>query len=142
MSKTDGLADVLEEYATFLELDGQDGRAHAYNKAARSLRSRRYIPPDPSDIDNIGKSIRTIIATYQRSGEIAELEQLKDEYSWYVELRKINGVGPTRAKQIHEKLNVQTIDDVLLRGNDLTLVSGIGPKTASNILEEARKVKE
>jgi|APHM01.1.fsa_nt_gi DNA polymerase IV (family X) len=138
MSKADDLAEVLDEYATYLELDGQEGRAHAYDKAARTLRQARYVPPNPADLDGIGDAIRTKIAQYQRAGEIDELTALKNDYSWYAELRKIDGVGPKRARQMHEKLNIDTIDDVLLVGSDLTLLSGVGPKTASNILDAAR----
>jgi len=32
------VADTLEEYSAFLEIDGQTGRAHAYDKAARAVR--------------------------------------------------------------------------------------------------------
>lgn len=133
------LAEVLDEYSTFLEIDGQDGRAYAYDKAARSIRRANYLPPDPAEIDGIGDSIRTTIARWQRSGEIAELEQLKEEYSYYNELQHVDNIGPSRAKQINEKLSVEDVDDLLLVGDDLTLVDGIGPKTADKILSSARE---
>lgn len=141
MSKTDDIADVLAEFATYLELDGQDGRAHAYDRAARALRKRRYCPPDPSDIDNIGPSIRTTIAKYQRAGEIKELSALKDEYSWFDELKQVDGVGPSRAEQLHEKFNIETIDDLILVGQDLTLLPRVGKKRAQNILDSAHEVR-
>lgn len=142
MSKTDDIADVLAEFATYLELDGQDGRAHAYDRAARALRKRRFIPPDPSDIDNIGQSIRTKIAQYQRAGEIDELSALKDEYSWFAELKQVDGVGPSRAKQLHEKFNIETVDDLILVGDDLTLLPRVGDKRARNILDSAHEVRD
>lgn len=142
MSKTEDLADVLEEYATYLELDGQEGRSHAYDKAGRSLRRKRYVPPDPSDIDGVGDAIRTKIAKYQRSGEINELSALKEEYSWFAELKQVNGIGPSRAEQIHKKFNVETLDDLILVGNDLTLLPRVGEKRASNIIESAKEVRD
>lgn len=142
MSKPEDLAEVLDEFATYLELDGQEGRAHAYDKAARTLRQARYVPPNPADLDGIGDSIRTKIAQYQRAGKIDELEELKDDYAWYDNLCDINGVGTKRARQMNDKLNIEDIDDLLLVGNDLTLLNRVGPKTASNILEAAREVQE
>lgn len=142
MSKPDDIADVLDEYSTFLELDGQEGRAHAYDKAARAIRRRRFLPPDPSDIDGVGDAIRTTIASYQRSGSIDELDKLKDQYSWYDELKAVNGIGPARAETIHEKFNVETLDDLILVGNDLTLLSRVGDKRAANIIESAKEVRD
>lgn len=142
MSRTDGIADVLEEFATYLELDGQEGRAHAYDRAARNLRRKNYVPPNPADIDGVGDSIRTTIASYQRSGSIDELEQLKEEYSWFENLRQIDGVGPSRAQELHDKFRVDTVDDLLLVGDDITLLPRVGEKRARNILDSAREVKD
>jgi len=135
------LSDVMEEFATYLELDGQEGRAHAYDKAARTLRQRRMIPPNPADIDGIGEGIRAKIAQYQRSGEIDELSELKEQYSYYEELGDIDGVGQKRARQLNEKFNVETIDDLLLVGDDITLLPRVGDKRAQNILDSARDQK-
>jgi len=142
MSKTDDLADVLDEFATYLELNGQEGRAHAYDRAARALRKRRFVPPDPSNIDNIGPSIRTKIAQYQRAGEIEELYALKEEYSWFAELKQVDGVGPSRAEQLHEKFNIETLDDLILVGEDITLLPRVGQKRARNILDSAHEVRD
>jgi DNA polymerase/3'-5' exonuclease PolX len=132
----------LKEFAEYLDLDGQSGRAHAYRKAAEELRRKGYCPPDPSDIDNIGQSIRTKIAQYQRAGEIDELSALKDEYSWFAELKQVDGIGQSRAKQLHEKFNIETVDDLILVGDDLTLLPRVGKKRARNILDSAHKVRD
>jgi DNA polymerase/3'-5' exonuclease PolX len=142
MSKTDKYANLLNEFATYLEIDGQQGRAKAYQKASRSLRKRHYIPPDPTEINNIGPSIRTKIAQYQRSGEIQELSELKKEYSWFAELKKVDGVGPSRAEQLHEKFNIETLDDLILVGEDITLLPRVGKKRARNILDSAHEVRD
>jgi DNA polymerase/3'-5' exonuclease PolX len=141
MNKTEKLANVLDEYSTYLELDGQDGRAHAYDKAARSIRARHYLPPDPSNIDNIGENIRTKIAQYQRNGEIEELSKLKEEYTWFTELNQVKHIGPSRAEQLHEKFNIETIDDLILVGDDITLLPRVGEKRAQNILDSAHEIR-
>jgi DNA polymerase (family 10) len=139
--KQEKLAELLEEYETYLRLDGQDGRAHAYGKAARAISRAAYLPPDPADIDGVGDSIRTTIAKWQRSGEIEELEELKEQYPWFEELKDVSHIGPARAKQLHFKLRVDDLDDLLLvaRNGDLTLIDGVGPKTAEKIHESAKK---
>ncbi len=141
--KQEELGDLLEEYAVYLELDGQDGRAHAYDKAARSIRRASYIGPDPSNIDGVGDSIRTTIAKWQRSGTIEELEELKQEYPWFAELKDVSHIGPARAKQLHFKLRVDDLDDLLLvaRNDDLTLIDGVGPATAEKIRKSAERQK-
>lgn len=141
-AKNEEIADVLEEFATYLKLDGQEGRAKGYERAARSVRMAGYMPPDPSRLDNVGDGIRTRIARYQRSGEISELEELKDEYSWFGELNRVHGIGPATAKEIHTKFNVQDLDDLLLVGDDIEMLSGIGTKTRQNIMESARQERD
>jgi DNA polymerase/3'-5' exonuclease PolX len=141
-TKQDQLADVLDEYAAHLELDGQAGRAKGYERAARKIRMARYLPPDPSEIDGIGDSIRTTIAQYQVSGKIDELEELREEYQWFEPLRQVDHIGPARAKTLHEKFSVETIDDLLLVGDDMTLMSGVGPKTVEKICSSAREVRQ
>lgn len=136
------LSDTLSEYATYLELDGQDAKAQAYDRAARSIRTANYLPPDPSQIDGIGETIRTTIAKYQRSGEIAELEELKEKYDWFEDLRKVDHLGPSRAEDVHFKFRVSSIDDLLMIGDDLTMINGIGEKTKNKIMESAREVNK
>lgn len=140
-NKQEELADVLEEYATYLKLDGQDGRATGYDRAARNIRRASFLPPDPSDIDGIGDSIRTKIAKYQRSGSIEELDDLYRQYPWFEELKDVSHVGPARARKLHEELHVDDLDDLLLvaRNGDLTLIDGVGPKTAEKIEQSAER---
>lgn len=136
------LSDELEEYATYMKLDGQTGRAKGYERAAHNIRTASYVPPNPADINGVGDSIRTTIAKWQRSGEIPELEELRDEYPWFEELKDIDHVGPARARALHEQLHVEDVDDLLLVGDDITLIDGVGPKTVEKILDSAKELSE
>lgn len=137
------IADTLEEYAEFLRLDGQEGRAHAYEKAARSLRIAGYAPPNPARLDGIGDATRETIIDVENGMEIDELEELKDEYSWYAEFGQVKHVGPSRAKQLHETFNISTLDklEIVARNGDLQMVSGIGSATAEKIKKSIEEVK-
>ena len=140
MGRTEQLADTLEEYSTYLELDGQEGRAHAYDRAARAIRNRGYIPPNPADIDGVGEAVRDTITEYQTSGEISDLQSLKEDHHYYENLKNIDGVGPTRARQMHDRLRIDTVSDVILVGDDLTLLPRVGERRAENIVKSAKNI--
>jgi DNA uptake protein ComE-like DNA-binding protein len=47
----------------------------------------------------------------------------------------VKHIGPSRAREIHETLGVETLDKLALvaKEGDLQLISGIGPATAEKI---------
>lgn len=142
MSK-DAVADTLEEYAEFLRLDGQNGRANGYEKAARAVRTASYIPPNPARLDGIGASTREAVIDLENGVGIDELEELREEYQYYDEFRDVAYIGPARAKQIHETFGIETLDklELVAREGDLQLIDGIGPATAEKIKESIDRLK-
>ena len=142
MSK-DEIADELDEYADFLRLDGQTGRAKGYEQAARAVRMASYIPPNPARLDGIGGSTRNAVIDLENGMGIDELEELRERYPWYDAFREVKHIGPSRAEQLHKKFNISTIDklDMVARNGDLELVSGIGPATADKIKASIEEVK-
>jgi DNA polymerase/3'-5' exonuclease PolX len=137
------IAEELSAYADFLRLDGQSGRANGYEKAARSIRMASYIPPNPARLDGIGGSTRDKVITLDNGGRIDELEELREEYQWYDNFREVKGIGPSRAKRIHEKFHIDSLSKLRMvaRNGDLTDVSGIGPATAEKIEESIESIK-
>jgi len=140
---SDEIADELDKYADFLEIDGQTGRAHAYDKAARAVRRASYLPPNPARLNGIGDSTREAVIDIENGVGIEELETLEEEYDWYAAMRNVKHIGPARARELHEKLGISSLDKLAMvaRNGDLTLISGVGPKTASKIrdsIEEQR----
>jgi len=131
----DEIADELDKYADFLKIDGQTGRAHAYDKAARSIRKSGWIPPNPARLNGIGDATREAVIDIENGVGIDELESLEEEYDWYAAMRDVKYIGPARARELHEKLGISSLDKLTMvaRNGDLTLISGIGPKTASKI---------
>jgi DNA polymerase/3'-5' exonuclease PolX len=129
MMSKDEVVEAFEEYAVYLRLDDQESRAFAYDKAGRAIRKERRIPSNPAEIKNIGGSIREAVVELQYGSTIDELAQ-------------IEGLGPSRARAIHDTLDVDTLQDVLDKSDELTDVDGIGPKTASNIVERARAIED
>jgi DNA polymerase (family 10) len=142
--KKDEIADELDEYAEFLKLDGQTGRAHAYEKAARSVRTASYLPPNPARLDGIGSSTREIVIDLENDQGIEELDELRERYPWYDAFREVKHIGPARAKTIHETFNVSSLDrlELVAREGDLQLINGIGPKTEEKIKRSIAELRE
>ena len=140
MSK-ENVVTALEEYADFLRIDGQNGRAHAYDKAARAIQQSNRIPPNPARLNNVGPSTREAIIDIQNGTGVKELETLKEKYTWYDELKDVNYIGPQRATKIHNTLNIETLEKLALvaKAGDLQLINGIGPKTAQKISTSIQK---
>lgn len=129
------VADTLEEYSEFLKIDGQEGRAHAYDKAARAISKSGWIPPDPSRLNGIGDSTRNAVIEIENHGTLDELEELREEYYWYDELRDIRYIGSSRAQTLYESYSIDSKEKLrmMARAGDLTLLQGVGPKTAQKI---------
>lgn len=140
MSK-DEIADELDTYAEFLRLDGQSGRAKGYEQAARAVRMASHIPANPSRLNGIGGSTREAVIDLENGMGIEELEELREEYPWFSELRGVKHIGASRAKEIRNTLSIDSLDKLIMacENDDLTIVSGIGPKTQEKILESAKK---
>jgi DNA polymerase (family 10) len=137
----DEVADTLEEYAEFLELDGQFGRAKGYEKAADAVRMSSYLPSNHSKLNGIGDATREAVIDLECDRGIDELEELRERYPWYESFRGVKHIGPSRAEQIHEKLHIETLDKLIMAGEngDLTIISGIGSATEEKILKSAKQ---
>lgn len=138
----DDVVAALEEYAELLRLDGEEGRSYAYDRAANAIRKRGYVPPDPSRLNGVGPSTRDVVVDLACGRVPDELQELREEYQWYRAFGQLDGVGPERAKKIHETFGIETIERLLLVGDDLSIVTGIGPATTEKILESAREHNE
>lgn len=137
MSKTRDTAKRLELFAAYLTLDGQERRATAYELASETLLDADHIPADPANLDGIGPSIRETISEYERTGSIEELEELRDAYPWFAELREIDGVGPSMAKRLYDA-GIESVGDVVEADEDLEEIHGVGEARRSSIVESAK----
>lgn len=143
MKRFHDLADALDEIALHLRLEGNTYQANQYRKASESLRKAEFLPSDPSDIPNIGPSIRDDIAEYRAFGEIERLEDMREKRPYLSNLVEVDNVGPKRAQALHKGADISTVDDIIevCDNGDLTTVSGIGEATSEKICRSARRVK-
>lgn len=139
------IAGVLEEIGTYMRLAGEnDFRAMAFDRAARTLESLEEKVADKiedgtlTDIKGIGKSIAQDISQYYNEGKVDVLESLKEQVP--EELTRwldISGLGPKKIYKIHDKLGINTLEELKEKCEDgsVASLSGMGKKSAAKILK-------
>ncbi|HSG09095.1 MAG TPA: DNA polymerase/3'-5' exonuclease PolX [Longimicrobiales bacterium] len=147
------IAHVLEELADLLEIQGANPfRIRAYRNAVRTvegltrpMRSMVDAGEDLTTLPAIGKDLAEHIVELIRTGRMTRLEELASELPRsLVELMRLDGVGPKKARKLFDALGVRTVDDLeaaLLAGKVQDL-EGFGRKSAEKILraiEDHRK---
>ncbi|ARS89118.1 DNA polymerase/3'-5' exonuclease PolX [Natrarchaeobaculum aegyptiacum] len=149
------LAGRFEEFADLLEADEVEYKPRAYRRAAENVRAFPVPIADRveagdedvlQEIDGVGDAIAGKIVEYVETGEIEELEALKEELPIDIaDLTRIEGVGPKTAGKLYRELGIETLDDLeeAAEAGEIQEVKGFGPKTEENIrenLEFARQV--
>lgn len=139
---TDDLAELLRWTGVYLRADGQEQKSMAYHKAGATVQQRNFIPPNPSEIDGVGSTIRSDIIEYQQTGEISTLNELREQYPYLEELCRVEGIGPKKGRRLYETLGIETIDELIERRDELPEVHHIGEKTADGIVESAKRLSD
>ncbi|HTU74640.1 MAG TPA: DNA polymerase/3'-5' exonuclease PolX [Trebonia sp.] len=138
----DVVAGLLREYAELLAITGGDQfRARNYEKAAKSVGGfARDIDgmaqADLVKIPGVGKSIAAKIAEYGQTGTIAALDELRGKVPPGVrELTRVPGLGPKRALQLSQELNIASVADLreALTAGRLRDLAGFGGKSEERI---------
>ncbi len=146
MTRNAEIASLLEEFADRLEAKDVDYKPRAYRDAAESIRDfpesveeLAFAGEDAvAEIEHVGEAISAKVVEYVETGEIAELEELRDEVpADFDELTRVEGVGPKTVQQLYEALGIQDLDDLeaAAEAGEIRDVKGFGPKTEQNILE-------
>ena len=137
------VAEILEEMATLMELNGEGGfRIRAYTNAARGIESLREpvatlaAEGKLDSVRGIGKGLAGRITGLVETGRLPGLEELKASVpEGLMEMTEVPGLGAKRVRAIYEKLGIMDID-ALSRACDsgeLEAMSGFGRKTADRI---------
>ncbi len=140
------IADVFDEIASLLELKkGNEFKVRAYRSAARTVRSHSERLEDlaAEDTDftklpNIGSSTADKIEQIIDSGTCDKLEDLRKSFpDGLLELMNIQNLGPAKARQLYEELDVKGLDDLKKACEDHRVqeLEGLGPKTEEQILK-------
>ena len=139
------IAGILGELGHLLEIQGSNPfRIRAYRNASRTVRGLTRplsamveAGEDLTALDAIGKEMAAHIVELVQTGALARLAEVSAEVPRsLVQLVKLDGVGPKKAKKLWESLGVTTIDEleVALKAGRVESLEGFGATSVAKIL--------
>jgi DNA polymerase (family 10) len=139
------VARTLTVLADLREIQGASPfRIRAYRNAvntvqslSRSLQSMVDAGEDLTQLPGVGKSVVVHIGELFESGTITRLEEISAELPrTLVELMRLDGVGPKKAKKLFDELDIRTVDDLdaELKAGTVQQLDGFGVRSADKIL--------
>jgi DNA polymerase (family 10) len=147
------IARVLEDVGMLLQIQGANPfRVRAYENAARAvedhavpLRSMVAEGADLTELPGIGRDMARYITQLVTTGRFSVLDQLTAEIPrTLLDLVRLPGVGPKRARKLWEALGVTTLEalEAAARDGHVAELEGFGVKTQQRILEGIAKLRE
>jgi DNA polymerase (family 10) len=138
------IAEAFEELASLYELDGAVVyRVVAYRNAAKAIRESGVSVAELSrqgrveELSGVGRTIAEKIQALLETGEIPAAAKLKGKVpAGLIEITRIPGLGPKRARLLYDQLGVESIDDLRKVAEDGRIkdVPGFGSKAEENVL--------
>ncbi|MEW6188767.1 MAG: DNA polymerase/3'-5' exonuclease PolX [Actinomycetota bacterium] len=145
------VANILDEIADLLDIRGEMSfKVQAYHRAANSIRSLRedinvlYKEGNLREVPAVGKGIAEKIVELLETGSLPYYEDLREEIPpSLVELMRIPGLGPKKAKFLYDALSITTIDELLeaARAHRLRGLRGMSAKTEENIIKGIQQLR-
>jgi Holliday junction resolvasome RuvABC DNA-binding subunit len=151
-ASNDEVAAILDEVGDLLEAQGGEPyRAQAYHRAASSIRS---LPSPVADviesggeaalesIPGIGENLARRILEIAERGRLQLLDRLRGEAEPTALFRTVPGIGPGLAAEIHERLGIETLEELEMAAHDsrLSTVPGFGARRIRAV-EESLKAR-
>jgi DNA polymerase (family 10) len=141
---------VLRELADSMELLGEDRyRVANYRDAATRVEHHHEPIEDMAaehrveKLHGIGKSIGAKIVEYLETGKVAAIEERRPRVpEAALRLMQIPGIGPKRAMQFAQELNVKTIADLqsALDSGQIAALPRLGEKIADALRQELQRL--
>jgi DNA polymerase (family 10) len=139
------ISQVLKQMADLLEIqEANPFRVRAYRNAARvvgeyprPMREMVEAEADLTELPSIGKDLAASIRELVETGELAALEELgKDVPPRLLEVMRLPGVGPKKARKLWAELGVESVDDLeaAAEAGRVAELSGFGAKSQEKIL--------
>lgn len=139
------LSNIFKDMSSIYQYMGGDERfrALAYLKASRAIGTLQedisvFVKKDSlEEIPGIGESIAEKIKEFVKTGKIKKYEELKKRVPHGImEMLEIKGFGPQSLKTIHEKLNINSKEELIAAMNDgrISSIKGFGRKKVENML--------
>lgn len=146
------IARVFREIADLLEIKGDNPfKIRAYRQGARTL---ELLPDKVGDlirddrlytVKGIGPALEKKIKEMLETGHCGFHDRLREEIPpGLLSLRFIPGLGPRNIRLIHERLNINSLEELAeaARNQRLRGLPGIGAKTESNLLKGLEELNQ
>ncbi len=143
MSRNSEIADLFRKIADALEIKGENPfRVNAYRQAARVLGElsedveELVLSGRLKEVKGIGEGLAEKIQEYLKTGRMSKYEEAMSGLSpELLVLLQIPGLGPKTVALLHEKLQVNSLEDLRreLDGDRLIQLPGLGPKKVEQI---------
>ncbi|OGS44586.1 MAG: hypothetical protein A3K76_00390 [Euryarchaeota archaeon RBG_13_57_23] len=139
-----GVAEVFDEIADLLDLQGVAFKPVAYRRAARNIESMEDDINDLAarnaleDVPGIGKAMAKKIEELVRTGKLGYLDELRSEVpKGLVELLRVPDVGPKTAVILFKELGITSVDQLkeAAANHKLRGIKGFGEKTEERMLQ-------
>lgn len=138
-------AEVLEQIAGFLEFRGENQfRVRTFRAAAKVVMglpgsvAEALADGSLAATRGVGPATLAIITEVLASGRSSYLEELKLQVpAGLLDMMGVPGLGPTRVRQLHERLGIASLDalETAARDGALARLPGFGEKTAEKLLK-------
>jgi DNA polymerase (family 10) len=148
------IARVFADVADLLEIQGGANvfRIRAYRNAAQTVSSLgasaeaivKGGQQKLDDLPGIGKDLAGKIKEIVETGKLGLLEELKQQVpEGLLDLMRLPGLGPKRARLIHDELGVKSLDelDAAARAGKLRTIKGLGPTIEERVIRSIGEAK-
>lgn len=142
---------IFAELADLLELKGEDFfKVRAYRRAAKALANldrplkELYRKGLLGKIPGIGRAIEAKIKEILETGKLAKHQQLLQEIPpGVLEIKKLPGIGPTRARILLKELGISGLDELEQAAKErrVRLVKGFSSKMEWDIMNGIEMVR-
>jgi DNA polymerase (family 10) len=140
------IADIFDQIADYLEIEGENPfRIRAYRNAVRTvsglgseLKEMVAAGEDLKQLPGIGKDLAAKIHEILETGTAKALVKLQKRIpKTVIEMLKLPGLGPKRARILYRELNIKNLDLLAkaARSGRIRELEGFGQKTEKAILE-------
>ena len=139
------IADALDELGDLYELDGAIiHRIVAYRNAARAVRDATVSVTAlaregrATQLPGVGATIQEKVLALANEGAIPAAVKLRAKFPvGLLEITRLPGLGPKRARRLYEELTVDSLDSLEAAATEQRIRSlkGFGPKAEQSILE-------
>ncbi|MFA4999263.1 MAG: DNA polymerase/3'-5' exonuclease PolX [Parcubacteria group bacterium] len=148
------IARIFREISEYLEMKEEPFRPRAYARAARVIEELEEdvakIYEDGGkkaleDVPGVGASMADKIEEYVKTGKVKYFEELKKKAPIDVStLTAVEGLGPKKIKQLYQKLDIRTLEDLenAAAGGKIRDLEGFGRKTEENIIKGIQFLKQ